>query len=162
MAAAKPEIRVDPKGVYLVAWNLKPEKFHWGVFVAFTDKAGVLFHCANGDRKTEEWEFRERTNYRIDNSLAFLAGVKVSQMYNIADGVMQRLRDRLLKLDFDSKTDHCQIWARNAIYLMANEGFLPLQPDMNDIMPMEVEAEQIAMVCQESGLREITMSKFYG
>ena len=151
-------ISLEPKGVYLVAWQLaRSKKYHWGVLIALNEEGGILFHCANvNDGNETKWGFHERPFYNARMSGAFRAAMKVSYMYEDSEDELRRLRERIRDTECKVEAgDNCQSWARNAIYLMADEAFIPLQPDIDAIMSMEVEAEQFAMECEVDGTRGV-------
>lgn len=153
--------KVDPKGIYIVLWNIAdPMKFHWGLFIALDEKSGYIFHYKIGPKSNDKWVFQPKT-YSFIGSITFLVGLKISEAVDIRKDMLDRIKERLEQVEFNDKQDNCRTWTLRAVRLLDQEGFMGLTATREVIEALQTETNQLAHECLKQKQAIVVPSRHY-
>ena len=148
---ASTERDVEVGGFYICLFEMGVNKrFHWGLLVAMTPKTGFLLQCTINRDTGHQWIFRERAEFSLERSVTFLCALKVSMVIGTETAMVEALKQQASKVPFDSAVDNCQTWAMNAVYELADQGYIGLQPQRTLMENLKYEANDLAMMCRQS------------
>ncbi|PGH34294.1 hypothetical protein GX50_02877 [[Emmonsia] crescens] len=116
--------------VYVAMFALaNPNHYHWALVMATNERSGMLYHNTNHGGP---YAFRANYHNHLLNSSSLVAVVEISSITPLDRAIHQRLAERLKSIPIGSLT--CQPWLWNAIRLAAEEGFLGIDADNDDII----------------------------
>ncbi|EEP82713.1 predicted protein [Uncinocarpus reesii 1704] len=151
-------MRVDAAGVYVLVFNMGfTDRFHWGLFVAEGDTDGFLHHYTDKS-PTGDWEYQVISPYNVQNSLSLLTALKIGKLDDMRNEFLTVVHERLKDVKVDG-VQSCRKWLLEAIYLLANEGYLGIQPDRNKINFIEYEAKDAAMRAMQARKPSVEKSR---
>ncbi|KAF3491075.1 uncharacterized protein GIQ15_00592 [Arthroderma uncinatum] len=133
-------VRVEGKGVYLLLWTTSAEfQFHWGIFIAMSEKVGTLFHQTYD---SQIWTFRPEIR-DITQSRSLLCALKLGVVEDNRGTWMNAIeacvRETEVKGEFT-----CRTWALAAVFELADGGFIGMIPSWDVISNIETEARFLA------------------
>lgn len=135
-------------GIYVTLWHVSwIPNFHWGLFLALDTSSGLGFHYINQPWQDRPWAYEELYIHKIVISQNFQAGLKVSELVDTDEGTIEYLKTRLSKVTFQGEVG-CRAWVKQALLLMAEEGFMGLPFDSIIMDAIEIEAMDLACRCE--------------
>ncbi|KAH8690663.1 hypothetical protein BGW36DRAFT_58389 [Talaromyces proteolyticus] len=133
-------VKFEPGGLYILLSDIGDTvQFHWGLYLATTAHAGHIFHLIHGPQTGYRWMYQAKKTREnaIPYSVNLLFGLKIDV---IQDCLHVPLANRLAQIH-ESETlsslpvekINCQMWIREALYALDEEGYIKLGGNMDDL-----------------------------
>lgn len=152
---------VEAGGLYICLWNMGDAKrAHWGLFVAMNAKRGYVFQCKHGPHTNHKWVFDDKVNYSLGESVTFLSALKISKV-DMETKVLAEIISRLKDLPFTESKDSCRAWVMRSIFMLADEGFIGLQPHETLMTKIQDEVNDLIHQSTDGDTPEIVESQYY-
>ncbi|QSS49102.1 hypothetical protein I7I53_09369 [Histoplasma capsulatum var. duboisii H88] len=113
--------------------------FHWALAMATNERSGMVYHNTN---QGGPYAFKANYHSHLLNSSSLLGLVEISSIIPLDRAMHQRLAERLNSVPVDNLT--CRPWLWRAIRLAAEEGFLGIDADKDDII-RQIEEECVTV-----------------
>ncbi|OJD17608.1 hypothetical protein AJ78_02307 [Emergomyces pasteurianus Ep9510] len=142
-----PKPKVESNGLYLLLSNTGlRDKYHWGLFVAQTNITGVVYHQALAGL---EWKFITETA-DVTESHHLLLILRIGVIDGVNDEWIQAIKSCVRGVEVEEEFT-CRTWLLAAVYQLALEGYIGLQPDWKCVHKIEEEAKRLAQDAFDMG-----------
>ncbi|KAK2811060.1 hypothetical protein FQN50_002395 [Emmonsiellopsis sp. PD_5] len=139
-----PTPKVDTNGLYLLLSSTElRDKYHWGLLVAQSETSGIHYHQALSGL---DWKFIvEPTDLAAppEHHHLFLA-LKIGIIEKTNDEWIQAIKACVRSVEVEGPFT-CRTWALAAVYQLASQGFIGMQPEWVNVFRIEEEAKRLAM-----------------
>ncbi|EEP76254.1 predicted protein [Uncinocarpus reesii 1704] len=148
------EVKIEPKGLYIVLWNTgMPDKYHWGLLVATDHESGILFHQT---LIGFDWKYVVETK-NVQYSKSLLVALKVGAVESIDDQWIAAIKTCVRETKVTGLFT-CRTWAMAALFDLADGGFIGLSPEWPKIQEIEQEAKDLGIHAYYGGVKTVTRS----
>ena len=135
---------LEPGAVYIVLFRMaSPKTYQWALVLATDAKTGAIYqNTSDGGPFYFDYPLHL-------NSTRFLVALKISRISSF-DKNFHSFFARVLR-DVPTEGHKCRSWLHAAIYAIAEQGFIGLQPNHNTITDCENEAMLEVIDAVENG-----------
>ncbi|KKZ65540.1 hypothetical protein EMCG_08613 [[Emmonsia] crescens] len=152
-----PKPKVESNGLYILLSNTGlRDKFHWGLFVAQNHTSGILYHQAIAGL---EWKFIIETA-DVTESPRLLLALKIGVIDRVNDEWIQAIKTCVREVEVEEEFT-CRTWLLAAVYQLALQGYIGLQPDWDCVHKIEEEAKTLAQDAFHMGTSIVVNSEMY-
>ncbi|OAX85362.1 hypothetical protein ACJ72_00251 [Emergomyces africanus] len=142
-----PKPKVESNGLYLLLSNTGlRDRYHWGLFVAQNKITGVVYHQALAGL---EWKFITETA-DVTKSPHLLLVLKIGMIDGVNDEWIQAIETCVREVEVEEEFT-CRTWLLAAVYQLALQGYIGLQPDWDCVHKIEEEAKRLAQDAFDMG-----------
>ncbi|KAM5466931.1 hypothetical protein MauCBS54593_005550 [Microsporum audouinii] len=128
-------LELEEGALYIVIFGMaKAGTYHWALVVATSTRNGVLYH--NTDRGGG-FAVEIKLHSYVLNSRSFLAAIKVSDVTSYTRDFNVHFAKQIMQVPAAEHT--CRTWLLSALYEIADQGLIDLQPNKAKIDLIENE-----------------------
>ncbi|KAK2788906.1 hypothetical protein FQN51_002859 [Onygenales sp. PD_10] len=140
---APPTPKVDTNGLYLLLSSTElRDEYHWGLLVAQSEASGILYQQALAGL---DWKFIvEPTDLAASPDHNLLLALKIGIIEKTNDEWIQAIKACVRSVEVEGQFT-CRTWALAAVYQLASQGFIGMQPEWVNVFRIEEEAKRLAM-----------------
>ncbi|KAK2777359.1 hypothetical protein FQN53_002275 [Emmonsiellopsis sp. PD_33] len=140
---APPTPKVDTNGLYLLLSSTElRDKYHWGLLVAQNETGGILYHQVLSGL---DWNFIVGlTDLAASPDHNLLLALKIGIIEKTNDEWIQAIKACVRSVEVEGQFT-CRTWALAAVYQLASQGFIGMQPEWVNVFRIEEEAKRLAM-----------------
>ncbi|PGH05120.1 hypothetical protein AJ79_06868 [Helicocarpus griseus UAMH5409] len=139
------KLEIESKGLYvLLSKTGARNKYHWGLLLAQDNTSGILYHQALAGL---DWKFLVETS-DITDSPNLLLALKIGVIERINDEWVQAIETCVSEVRVGGEFT-CRTWLMTAVYQLALQGYLGLQPEWVYVKQIEKEAKGLAQKALE-------------
>ncbi|KAM5450747.1 hypothetical protein MaudCBS49596_004279 [Microsporum audouinii] len=129
-------LELEPGMLYITIFQMdKRGTYHWALVIATTNRTGMVYHNAN---EGDGFHLSRFLHPHLLNSARFLTAVKVSRLTDYERTFHEEFHSRIGEVPIEGHT--CRTWLFDALFEVADQGLIGLQPNRAQLAQIETEA----------------------